>query len=216
MPAALRTLDQRCGAEALLVLLPGAYMTPEHYAERFFPAVAQRRLRLDLVAVDPGVDAVASGDAIPAIVDTILRPARAAYARLWLGGISLGGLTALCLTADHPGLIDGLCLIAPYPGSRLTTNAIARAGGLECWQPTADQLADPEFRLWQWLKAAPAGLPAYVGHGRDDRFAEGMAQIAGRFPAAARDLVDGDHDWPAWQRLWENFLDRGHFSAEPA
>jgi len=70
MPAALRTLDQRCGAEALLVLLPGAYMTPEHYAERFFPAVAQRRLRLDLVAVDPGVDAVASGDAIPARADS--------------------------------------------------------------------------------------------------------------------------------------------------
>lgn len=213
MSATLRTAKQQNGAEALLVLLPGAYMTPEHYVEHCFPAVAERRLSLDLIAVDLGLDAVSGGDAIPAIVDQILIPARATYRRVWLGGISLGGLLALCLNTDHPGLVDGLCLIAPYPGSRLTTNAIARAGGLADWQPSADQLTDPEFRLWQWLKAPPAGLPAFVGYGRDDRFAPGMAQIAECFPAAARAVVAGDHDWPAWRCLWENFLDRGHFPA---
>ncbi len=213
MSAGLRTLRQQRGAEALLVLLPGAYMTPEHYAEHCFPAVGQRQLALDLIAVDPGLDAASSGDAIPAIVDQILIPARANYRQVWLGGISLGGLLALCLNVDHPGLVDGLCLIAPYPGSRLTTNAIAKAGGLAAWQPSPEQLTDPEFRLWQWLKAPPAGLPAFVGYGRDDRFAQGMAQIAACFPAANRALVDGDHDWPAWRRLWENFLDRGHFAA---
>ena len=209
----LRSLSLTQGAETLLVLLPGAYMTPEHYAEHCFPAVAARHLAVDLQAVDLGVDAVSSGEAIPAVVEQILRPARADYARVWLGGISLGGLLALCLNADHPGLADGLCLIAPYPGSRLTTNAIARAGGLDAWEPTAEELADPEFRAYRWLKAPPADLPVFVGHGRDDRFAAGMQAIAERFPPAARQVVAGGHDWPAWGKLWEHFLDRSLLTA---
>ena len=208
----LRSVARKCGADTLLVLLPGAYMTPEHYAEHFFPVIAQRGVRLDLLAVDLGLDAVSAGEAIPALIEQILRPARHTYRRVWLGGISLGGLLALSLNADHPGEIDGLCLIAPYPGSRLTTNAIARAGGLDAWQATPEQQGDPEFRLYHWLKAPPADLPVFVGHGSADRFAAGMQAIAERFPVAARHVVAGEHDWPAWRHLWEHFLDRGHFS----
>lgn len=210
-PAAIR-LDR--GAPDLLVLLPGAYMRAADFADAgFFAAVERRRLALDLTAVDVAPEAISAGSANAALVDGVLAPARAAYRRVWLAGISLGGLLALALAADHPAAVDGLCLLAPYPGSRLTMNAIAAAGGLAAWQPSAAQLADPEFRVWQWLKAPPAGLPAFVGHGRDDRFAAGMAALAACFPAGCRALVDGGHDWPAWQALWEDFLARGHFAA---
>lgn len=214
----LPTLRLEQGAPDLLVLLPGAYMKAADFvAAGFFAAVEQRRLALDLAAVDlaaVGLDlaAISGGRALPALRDDILAPARAAYRRVWLGGISLGGLLALALAADHPATVDGLCLLAPYPGSRLTANAIERAGGLNAWQPTPEQLADPEFRVWQWLKSPPSGLPAFVGHGRDDRFAAGMQAIGERFPAACRQVVGGGHEWPAWQDLWEHFLARGHFA----
>lgn len=214
MSPALRTLRQLNGADSLLVLLPGAYMTPEHFVEHgFFSTVAQRQLKLDLIAVDLGLDAVSSGDAIPAVVEQILIPARADYRSVWLGGISLGGLLSLSLNADHPGLVDGLCLIAPYPGSRLTTNAIRRAGGLDVWQATEVDLSDPEFRVYRWLKAPPAGFPVFVGYGTEDRFAEGMRAIAERIPPATRCALPGDHDWPVWRNLWEHFLNLGHFSS---
>ena len=213
MTAPLRLLRHDTGADRLLVLLPGAYMRPEDFvAAGFFTEVAQRDLRLDLAAVDVDLGQISEGDAVPAIVDRILTPARANYRQVWLGGISLGGLLSLCIAADHPDAVDGLCLIAPYPGSRLTLNAIARAGGLDLWQPTTDQLADPEFRVYRWLKAPPADLPAFVGYGREDRFATGMQDIAERFPEAARRSVAGNHDWPAWQALWRHFLDLGHFA----
>lgn len=205
----LRTVAQTRGTDTLLVLLPGAYMAAEDYAARFFPAVERRGMKLDLVAVDLGLDAVSAGDALPAVLEQILRPARQTHRRVWLGGISLGGLLALGLTADHPDAIDGLCLIAPYPGSRLTTNAIARTGGLDVWQATDEQLLDPEFRIYRWLKSPPPELPVFVGHGREDRFAAGMQAIADRFPPASRFAVPGDHDWPAWCNLWEHFLDSG-------
>lgn len=211
MNAPLRTVERKTGASTLLVLLPGAYMTAADFATAgFFDAIARRRLALDLVAVDLDLEAISSGTALPALQAQILAPARnQGYSQVWLGGISLGGLLALCHNADTPGAVDGLCLLAPYPGSRLTTNAIARAGGLGVWQASAEELSDPEFRAWQWLQKPPADFPVFVGYGTEDRFAAGMAQIAGCFPAESRCAIPGDHDWPVWQVLWEHFLDSG-------
>jgi pimeloyl-ACP methyl ester carboxylesterase len=214
MSRPLRTLRLETGAMDLIVLLPGAYMRPEDFVQAgFCGAVEQRRLQLDITLADLDLEMISDGSAVPAIVDQILLPARQNYQRVWLGGISLGGLLALCLNADHPGAVDGLCLIAPYPGSRLTTNAINRAGGLGLWQATDDELTDPEFRAYRWLKAPPADFPVFAGYGTEDRFAEGMKTIAERFPENARSAVPGGHDWPAWQVLWEYFLDLGHFAA---
>ncbi len=211
--SALRTVRHEAGAPDLMVLLPGAQMRAEDFAEAgCFDAVARRGIALDLVAVDLGVDAVAGSAPLDALQAQILAPARRRYRRTWLGGISLGGLVALAHAADTPDSVDGLCLIAPYPGSRLTLNAIAGAGGIDAWQPTRDALADPEVRVWNWLKAPPA-LPAFVGWGTEDRFAHGMQALAGRFPPAARRSIPGGHAWPTWQRLWADFLDLGYFSA---
>ena len=208
----LRTLRHEVGGRHLLVLLPGAYMTPEDFvAAGFFTAAERRRLDLDMAAVHLDLELISSGSALPAVQEQILGPARQRYDSVWLGGISLGGLLTLCHNADQPGSVDGLCLLAPYPGSRLTLNAIARAGGLDAWQPTAEQLDDPEFRMWRWLKQPPAELPVFVGYGSEDRFAAGMQQIAERFPPDARQAMPGGHDWPVWQALWEHFLDLGHF-----
>jgi pimeloyl-ACP methyl ester carboxylesterase len=211
---ALRALRHETGAPDLMVLLPGAQMQPEDYVEAgCFSAVARRGLALDLVAVDLGRQAACGSVPLAALQTQILGPARQRYRRVWLGGISLGGLLALAHAADTPGAVDGLCLLAPYPGSRLTTNAIERAGGVDAWQPTPAQLADPEFRVWRWLKRPPADLPVFAGYGTEDRFAGGMRQLAERFPPAARCAIPGGHDWPVWQQLWAHFLDLDHFSA---
>lgn len=208
----LRTLRHETGGRHLLVLLPGAYMTADDFAAKgFFAAAEARRLDLDIAAVHLDLEQISSGSALPALQEQILTPARQHYPSVWLGGISLGGLLTLCHHADRPGSVNGLCLIAPYPGSRLTLNAIDRAGGLDRWEASAEQLEDPEFRMWRWLRQPPAGLPVFVGYGSEDRFAKGMQQIAERFPANARHVRPGGHDWPVWQALWADFLDQNHF-----
>lgn len=211
MSRPLSTCRQLVGAPSLMVLLPGAYMTAADFERAgFFAAVAERGLALDLIAVDLDLESISGGTALPAVQAEIIAPARRqGYQKIWLGGISLGGLLSLCHTADTPGSVDGLCLLAPYPGSRLTTNAIARAGGLGQWQATPEELSDPEFRMWRWLQAPPADFPAFVGYGSEDRFAAGMQQIAACFPPAAGLAIPGGHDWPVWQILWEHFLDSG-------
>ena len=210
-----RTVSRTSGAPNLIVLLPGAYMTPEDFeSNAFFDAVSRRHLGLDVIAVDLDSSLISGGSAINDLHREILEPGRRyGYQKIWLGGISLGGLLAVACCSDMPGQVDGLCLLAPYPGSRMTTDAIVRAGGLARWQATADELADPEFRIWRWLRQAPIDFPVFIGYGSEDRFAAGMKRIAECFPPTASIVLPGGHDWPVWKALWENFLDRHFLSA---
>ncbi|MBI2307318.1 MAG: hypothetical protein HYU78_08445 [Rhodocyclales bacterium] len=203
-------------AETLLVLLPGAYMTPQHFVDAGFVAARDTRCAaLDLAIAGIDLADITDGSALPAVRAEILLPARRDYRSLWLGGISLGGFLALLHAARHPEDVDGLCLFAPYPGSRITTGAIAAAGGLAAWQPTAEQLADPEFELWAWLQSGAAKPPTRIDYGRDDRFADGIAQLAAALPQAATRSRPGGHDWPVWTAAWNDFLAAGLPAAEP-
>lgn len=194
-------------APRALVLLPGAQMSPEHVVQAGLPAtLAQARSPLTLHVPDLHLDPT-TGDAVTeALVHTVLRPLRRRHHELWLGGISLGGLLALRAAQREPDGLAGLCLLAPYTGSRLTHNALAQAGGLDAWQPSAAQQADPEFCLWHDLRAGRPDLPCFVGWGRDDRFAGAMRDLVARLPRAVAHEVDGGHDWSAWLPLWQRFL----------
>ena len=212
-PEVVRRPPQR-RAERLMVLLPGAYMTPAQFIDAGFadvPAIRDGRLDLALPALD--LTAITAGTALAMVQAEAVEPARrAGYREVWLGGISLGGFLALAYAADGLGTIDGLCLLAPYPGSRITQAAIAAAGGPATWQPAAAQRADPEFRVWHWLRRCPADLPVFCGYGIDDRFADGMAALAAALPATEAVVVPGGHDWTAWRPLWDHFLATGPMS----
>ncbi|WP_084360605.1 hypothetical protein [Hydrogenophaga palleronii] len=208
MSRTLRTVGHLGNAPRLLVMLPGVAMRPEDIFDAGCGAAIERRgLALDLLAVDTagiGLDAVHTWDALQ---HEIIDPARARGAQVWLCGISLGGMVAMGHLTERPGAADGLCLLAPYPGSLPSVNAIRRAGGPEHWRPSEADLRDPELRVWQWLRSPPADLPVFIGWGSEDRFAARIEQLANRFPAPVRHAVPGGHDWSAWLPLWEKFLD---------
>lgn len=196
--------------EDALVLLPGAQMRGQELLDHgFFEAADARACTADLLVVEIDLAGLRAAQAAEYLTEQVLRPARARYRRLWLGGISLGGHTALLLTADAAVPVDGLCLLAPYPGTRLTTGRIERAGGLDAWQPAPTDLADPECRVWHWLRSPPADLPVFLGYGASDRFADGMRAMVQRMPNARVQVLPGGHDWPVWQSLWAHFLDSG-------
>jgi pimeloyl-ACP methyl ester carboxylesterase len=138
-------------------------------------------------------------------------PARARYQEVWLTGISRGGQLVLSCLAEHTIPVDGVCLLAPYPGSRLTTNRIRAAGGPAVWAPSTIELQDPEFRMWRWLKQPDFSAPMFLGYGVQDRFADGMRGLVQQLPKATFVEVAGEHDWAAWMPLWSRFLDAGHF-----
>jgi pimeloyl-ACP methyl ester carboxylesterase len=194
-----------------IALLPGAFEGPQDFQRAgFAQAVRRRGLPLDLALVNPDPQHLADRSILQRLRQEVVLPARAAGCQsVWLAGISLGGFLALAYAMEFPGEVDGLCLLAPYLGSRIIGSEIAQAGGLGAWQPGPISADDEERRIWQFIRnLRGTRLGLYLGYGRADRFADTLTLMVEMLPAAAVDVVEGGHDWAAWTTLWGNFLDR--------
>ena len=197
--------------DTLVILLPGAYDTPADFSAHGFDTLATAA-GIDLRTHPTDLNAVVDGSLVHALHAEVVQPARAAgHARILLGGISIGGLTAMTYADSYPGSVDGLVLLAPYPGNRSITGAIAAAGGLAGWTPGALPAADGELRGWRALQALARRSPAAIrlGYGEQDRFAGAHAMMAAALPPAQVHTAPGGHDWPTWRALWQAMLAAG-------
>jgi hypothetical protein len=202
----------------LLIMLPGANDKPEAFVRHgFMQAIRQRQLAVDTVAADAHLDYYLEGLVIQRIDEDVVAPARArGYKRIWLAGVSLGGMGSLLYARAHPGVIEGVILLAPYLGSTGTIAEVARAGGFASWQPTLGAADDNETALLVWLKTYQPGSTGqpriFLGYGRGDRFALAGELLAARLPAQQVWVTDGGHDWQTWNQLWSRILDQNPFA----
>ncbi len=206
------------GQRILLVALPGAFMGPQDFATSGFDrTLRDHGLPVDVVAA--GIESsLYLDDAVPERIHSeIILPARERYRRIWLLGVSLGGMGALQCLRRYPGQIEGAILIAPFLATRGLIAEVGRAGGLSSWRPEPPASDDIERPLLLWLGAqdfAAAGSPTlYLGCGSDDRFAAASALLAARLPPERVVVADGGHDWPTWASLWLLILARQPFDA---
>jgi pimeloyl-ACP methyl ester carboxylesterase len=197
-----------------VVLMPGAYHTHEQYLQAGFEQAVRARARpLELTLAVPEVAHLTDRSWIAALHDEVIAPLRTpAGTSLWLGGVSLGGFMALRFAAQYPQALDGLCLLAPFLGSRIIAAEIAAQKDVASWQAGAPYEDDDERRIWQYvagLGSSMTGTRVFLGLSSGDRFADTQQLLARALPRnrTTTCVVDGAHDWPAWRRLWEQFLD---------
>jgi len=202
----------------LLVMLPGAKGRPQDLVQwGFVRALRERNLPIDVVAVEAHLGYYLDRSLSSHLTRDIIAPARTGnYQRIWLMGISLGGMGSLLYACEHPVDIEGVILLAPFLGARGTIAEVVRAGGLGSWQPGAIKPDDDERRLLAWIKAYRPAIAAspniFLGYGTDDRFVDASKLLAGRLPAAQVVTIPGGHDWATWLRLWQHLLDQDLFS----
>jgi pimeloyl-ACP methyl ester carboxylesterase len=193
-----------------LVLLPPAASTAEDFVrEGFFDDLNACGVAATIVRSEVPVDMYAADSVVELLRERVLHPLRAgADNRVWLVGISLGGMTALACAEAHRELVDGVFAIAPWPGLRPLWSDVPAAGGIAAWAAQhADSTFDDERSVWRWLGGGARGGPEVVlAYGRQDRFSEGQLLLGDALPATHRLLVDGAHDWPTWRALWQLFL----------
>jgi enterochelin esterase-like enzyme len=117
---------------------------------------------------------------------------------------------ALRFAAEADDGIDGLCLLAPYLGSRIVAAEVASHASLAAWQPAALAEDDDDRRIWRFVQRLGAARAprVFLGFGREDRFADTQRLLARALPAASTRVIPGGHDWPVWRALWDNFLDQ--------
>ncbi|MDI1308691.1 MAG: alpha/beta hydrolase [Methylotenera sp.] len=199
-------------ADTLIILLPGAYQHPEDFIEQgFVSALQERKLAVDLIMAELEFSHIADQTALTEIHSELIQVAiTKGYKSIWLAGISIGGYVAIAYANRYPAGLTGLLLLAPYPGNRITTGKLASAGGVQAWTPEFIPSDDVELGNWSWLKthATATNIEVYLGYGEDDRFAESYLMMAEMMCEDRVNKIAGEHTWPVWQRLWQNFLDK--------
>ena len=200
-------------------MLPGVGIPAGAFAAQGMVAAAQGQgVAVDVVAAQPALELYLDGGIAAALRRVVVEPALAqGYARVWLLGISMGGMGALLYAASYPAEVAGLVLLAPFLGTRGTVAELARAGGLAGWSAARSAATAPERRLLLWLQETLARQPAvpafYLGFGTEDRFAPGHRLLAAGLPAERVVTTPGGHDWDTWLALWRRLLDLAPFSS---
>ena len=124
----------------LLALLSGTYSEPEDFVREGFPAaVREQGIIAEIVMAQVRGAWFADGSIVERIRESVVLPALArGRTRIWLAGISLGGLAALSYAARHEEDIEGILLISPYPATRAGERSAAKSNATTIANPTAE------------------------------------------------------------------------------
>ena len=184
-------------------------------AQGFVEAVRARGLPYDMVAPNAHFGYYMDRTLHERLRADIIGPARArGYTRIWLVGVSMGGLGSILHLQKHPEDVSGILALGPFLGYDAILDEISAAGGVAQWQPGPfDPQKDWQRAMWQWLKQLgeqPAAAPVFLGFGTRDAYARGHKLMAAILPPERALIVDGGHRFKTFRRIWEMFLDQGH------
>lgn len=189
-PVPLRTIEVAPGvpgSRSLVVLLPGRRDSPEDFARFGWGELARKAgVGARIVAADAHLGYYYRRTILERLREDVIAPAQAqGVDRVWLAGVSLGGTGSILYSIEHPEDVRGIALFAPF----LDREEIQR-------------------RTWSWLETGP-DLPIYLGWGTRDDFAPSNGLLAKALPPERVFTTPGGHDWRAWTKLWERFLETG-------
>ena len=203
--------------EGMIIFLPGFGDGPEHFREHHFVEHAQTaNPRFKAVAANAHFAYYRDFSVVERIHDDLVRPALQANQKLkiWLVGISMGGLGAAVYAMEHPELVEGVVLLAPYLGDREVTSEIQAAGGIREWAPPPDwQKLEPgetrtTYRLWVWFKGllitGDRSPKLFVGYGDRDR--RSVEMVAAVLPPRQKKVLPGGHKWRVWKPLFAELI----------
>ena len=215
MPAL--TLDDSPSGCAV-VFLPGVLDKPKDFDNHGFAATLDDAgLEVHAVAADAHLAYYRKRTVLDRLHRDVVAPLVTEGRRVWLVGISLGGVGSLMYGNEHRDEIAGMVLLAPFLGDDEVLEEIEAAGGLSGWTPP-EVLAEDDVgrKLWSWIREwqglDPDRRPQiYLGYGESDDFAEANGRLGELLPEGRVFRRPGGHDWKAWKALWRDVIDSGLF-----
>jgi len=212
-------------ARTLLVMLPGRLGTANQFKdEGFVDMVLKAGYSLDIITAEAHIGYYYDQTIVERLRQDIILPARArGYRRIWILGISMGGMGAIWYDRTHPGDVDGLILLAPYLGDKQIVDEVEAAGGLRGWHQDEEVRGQFPEDIWGMTKGyvdrqATAGR-LFLGYGLQDYLARSNSLLAREIPSGQVATLPGFHNWPTWRlllaRLLENQLLRHELDPLP-
>lgn len=186
--------------------------------EGFVEAVRKRGLPYDMVAPNAHFLYYENRTLDERLTEDVIKPAKASgYEKIWLVGVSMGGLGSLLYLKQHPEIIDGVLALGPllddsFIGNGAIIDEISAAGGIDTWEPgNYDPEDDWPRMLWDWLKAYNHNSgdqpPIYLGIGDDDPYYDAHELLASDLPRDRVIIIDGGHRFSTFKKIWDIFLD---------
>ena len=203
-------------ADGLIVLLPGYGDSPEHFEQRGMVDIIRRLApTFDIVAADAHFGYYRNLSIVDRLHTDVLGSRQNRYQRVWLVGISMGGLGAASYAMEHPDVVERVFLLAPYMGEKDLITEVETAGGLARWEPpNISSIEDEEqrrfYQLWSWYKGYtqpnPMGPDLMLGFGSDDSLSQANQLLADVLPSEQVVRVPGGHKWKVWIPIFEVLL----------
>lgn len=198
---------------SLVVFLRGLGGSHASFEEHgFVQAVAARFPGAAMVAPDANLLYYLDRSLDRRLKEDVLDPAfDSGTRRVWLIGVSMGGLGGVLTSRRYPGEIQGIALISPFLGYSSIHREIERAGGLHRWDPGPYTEDDWERVVWDWLRTRtaeqrPQAFPIYLGYGQGDDYAAAQRLLAAALPPGHVVTVDGGHTVDTFVRLFDALL----------
>jgi pimeloyl-ACP methyl ester carboxylesterase len=199
--------------QRLIVFLRGIGGSHQSFEEEgLVSEVWARDLPFDMVAPDAHFGYYGDRNLVIRLKKDVIDPARAkGYQKIWLVGVSMGGLGAMLYLMEWPDDIAGVYLISPFLGSQFFLNEIEAAGGVRKWDPGPYKTEEDWQRmLWHWMKTTIADNPkkiVYLGYGTDDTYKNGPQLLSALLPPNRVYAIEGGHDYQTFKALWKIFLE---------
>lgn len=202
---------ERC----LVLLLPGRRDSFGDYGRRGFPQLAREAgVDADFVEVDAHLGYYQAETISRRLeADVVARARDRGVRKIWIAGISMGGLGGILYSRQNPEGARGVIALSPFLGDQ-EPRLVASAGGLAAYRMGPRRaVADYERELWGWLQQyAAAGAerpPIYLGIASDDDLAPAERLLGDALPRGRVLNEKGGHDWKTWTKLWKDVLAAG-------
>ena len=145
--------------------------------------------------------------------DVILPAKSQGYEKVWIVGVSMGGLGALLYLMEHPEDVAGVVVLGPYLGDDEIFDEIENAGGVQRWEPGSfDPNEQWQRMLWEWLKRYPNNdpdsPPIVMGLATEDAYYKGHKLLSANLPSDRVIETGGKHRFKTFKGIWDKVLER--------
>lgn len=184
--------------------------------EGYVDAVTSRQLSYDMAAPNAHRGYYMGRNLVERLREDVILPAKAqGYEKIWIVGVSMGGLGALFYLMEHPEDIAGIVTLGPFLGYDEILDEIQSAGGVRRWEPGSyDPNEEWERMLWDFIKGhtgqETVAPPIIMGLATEDSYLKGHRLLANALDAAYVFETSGKHRMKTFKALWDMVLEKGY------
>lgn len=192
----------------MLLILPGLGDSPKDFNKHGFINVLRKcNPDLGIISANAHLGYYVTDSITERLYqDIIYKAQQKGIQKIWIAGISLGGLGSLLMLMKYNEIFSGGIVLAPFLGEKSAIKSLLKTTDIKQWEPDSNN----EFqKFWQQLIQAQnsGALPEItLGTGTSDRYIAIQRKFSDLIGHDNSVFVSGPHNWETWKTLWQKIV----------